>query len=228
MAVTAGLVSPDLLGHRAEAGMRCEGGDEDARAPTMRVLPINNRAVVWVETGTVLLGLANQRHQLVLVYGNTEARLGRQLAMPVLHRRQRFREEVGVLRIAALLDEEVRDRRGNLEAGRQRARSLRIVRREPRILIVEVVHQEAGGDDVTAGDIGLGFGQVANAKEVIVVGIGRQFGIESIITFAVESIVEPHFSFPQRTGKSQARQDLVELPSSLVLKRRYEIGGIEV
>src|ERR1700686_4965584 len=100
----------------------------------MRILPIDDRTVVGIVTGAVLLGLADLRTQLVLVYGYTEPRLGREFAIAVLHRRQWFRKEVGVLRIAALLDQEVWDRRSNLEARRQRAGSLRIVRRDRQVV----------------------------------------------------------------------------------------------
>ena len=109
-----------------------------------------------------------------------------------------------------------------------RVRELRILRRQAVVVIVEMVYQQAGGDDVTAGDIGLHFGQVADAQKVTVVGIGGEFGEDSVVVFAVESIVEPHLPFPQRAGKSQARQELVELPPSLVLKGRNEIGGEKV
>src|SRR5260370_30686674 len=97
-------------------------------------LPIDDGTVVGVVTGAVLLGFAHLRHQLILVDGDPEARLRGQFAMAILHWRQRFREEVGVLRIAALLDEEVRDGRGNLQACRERARSLRIVWRERQVV----------------------------------------------------------------------------------------------
>src|SRR5438045_3284624 len=50
--------------------------------------------------------------------------------MAILDRGQWFCEQVHMLRIAALLDEEVRYRRSNLQAGRQRARALWIMRRD--------------------------------------------------------------------------------------------------
>ena len=66
-------------------------------------LPIDDRTVVWIVTSAILLRLANLRHQLVFIYGYAEPRLLREFAMAVLHRRQWFREEVGVFRIAAFL-----------------------------------------------------------------------------------------------------------------------------
>ncbi len=78
---------------------------------------------------------------------------------------------------------------------------LRTQRREAVIVIVQMVHQEAARDDVAAGDVGLEFGQVADAQKMVIVGIGGEFGVNNIVVFALHSIVEPNFPFFQRTGK---------------------------
>ncbi len=93
-------------------------------------LPIDHRTVVGIEAGLVLLRFADLRTQLILIDGDSETRICRQITISVLHRRQRLCKQVGMLRIAAFLNQKVGDRRGNLKAGSQRARSLRIVRRD--------------------------------------------------------------------------------------------------
>ena len=42
--------------------------------------------------------------------------------------------------------------------------------------------------------------------------------IDNVVVFPLDSLVEPHLSFLKWAGKSHARQDLVEFPSSFVLQ----------
>jgi hypothetical protein len=74
-------------------------------------------------------------------------------------------------------------------------RKLRTLRREARILIVEMVHEEAGCNDVAAGDVGLELGQVADTQKVIIVCTRGKFGEDNIVVFSVDRIIEPHLPF---------------------------------
>ena len=94
-------------------------------------------------------------------------------------------------------------------------------------MVVKVIHQKTGGEDVAAGEIGLDFGEITEAQSVIVVGVNRQGGVDDVVVFAVESVIEPHFSFLDRAGESKARKELVEAPSMLVLQGWDEVGGGE-
>jgi len=94
-------------------------------------------------------------------------------------------------------------------------------------LIVKIVDQETGGENVAAGEVGLNFGEIAEAQSVIVVGVDWQFCEDDVVVFTVEGVIEPRLSFFDGAGKSEARQELVEAPSMLVLDRRNEVGGGE-
>jgi len=96
-------------------------------------------------------------------------------------------------------------------------RELRALRRQEGVLVVQVVHQKTGSEDVAAGEIGLNFGEVAETQDVVVVGVDGQFGIDVVVVFAVEGVVEPHLSFLDGAGEGEAREELVEAPSALVL-----------
>lgn len=101
------------------------------------------------------------------------------------------------------------------------------LRREIDVVIVEMIYQNAGSNDVAAGDIRLKFDQVADPEEVSIVGVGGKFGVDRVVVLAVESVVEPELSLLNRAGKREPRQELIELPSSFVLKRGNEIGRDE-
>ena len=100
------------------------------RAGGASALPIHYRVVVGVEPGSVQGGLTHLRLELLFVDGDSKARIGQQRAESFFDRRQRFCEKVFVVVIAPLLDEEVRNRRGNLVAGGQGTGPLRVVRSE--------------------------------------------------------------------------------------------------
>ena len=57
-------------------------------------------------------------------------------------------------------------------------RQLRTLGREEGVLIVKMVHQETGGEDVAAGEVGLQLGEIAEAQHVIVVGADGQRGVD--------------------------------------------------
>src|SRR5581483_1671083 len=65
------------------------------------------------------------------------------------------------------------------------------------------------------------------AENVIIVRSAGKFGIDLVVIFAVERIVEPDFSFLDRSGEGEARQELVESPSMPVDERGDEVGGIK-
>ena len=73
----------------------------------------------------------------------------------------------------------------------------------------------------------MNFGEVADAEGVVIVGADGEFGVDGVVVFAVEGVVEPHLSLLDRAGESEARQELVETQSMLVLHRGDEIGGKE-
>ncbi|SPE28489.1 hypothetical protein SBA2_40052 [Acidobacteriia bacterium SbA2] len=106
-------------------------------------------------------------------------------------------------------------------------RQLRALRREEGVLVVQVVHEKTGGEDVAGGEVGLNFGEVAEAEGVVVVLAGGEFGVDGVVIFAVEGVVEPHLSPLDGTGEGEARKELVETPSALVLYRRNKVGGRE-
>ena len=94
-------------------------------------------------------------------------------------------------------------------------------------MIVKIVHQETGGENVAAGEIGLNFGEITEAQSVVVVGMDGQFSVDDVVVFSVEAVVEPHLSFFDGAGEGEARQELVEAPSVLVLQRGDKIGSGE-
>ena len=49
-------------------------------------------------------------------------------------------------------------------------RELRALWRQEGVLIVEIVDQETGGQDVSVGEIGLELGEIAEAEDVVVIG----------------------------------------------------------
>ena len=106
-------------------------------------------------------------------------------------------------------------------------RQLRALRREECVLIVKMVHEKTGGEDVAAGEVGLQFGEIAEAQGVIVVGADGQCGVDDVVVFAVEGVVEPDLSLFDRTGEGEAGEELVEAPSVLVLDGGNEVGGEE-
>src|SRR3954454_22313600 len=95
-------------------------------APGGAPLPVDYRAVIRIEARLVRPGLADLGHQLVLVDGNSKAGLRRQSAVSVLDGWQGFGEQV-VFGVTPLLDEEVRDRCGQLKARRQGNRPVRVM-----------------------------------------------------------------------------------------------------
>src|SRR5436305_9242525 len=95
------------------------------------------------------------------------------------------------------------------------------------VLVVEVIDEEAGGENVAVGEIGLELGEIAEAKDVVVVGSAGQFGIDLVVVFAVEGIVEPDFPLCDGAGKGEARKKLIEAPSVAVDERGEEVGGGE-
>src|SRR5205823_1275221 len=106
-------------------------------------------------------------------------------------------------------------------------RLLRALGREEGVLIVQIVDQETGGENVAAGDVGLEFGQIADAERVIVIGTGGKLGIDSVVVFALETVVEPRLSLLNRPREGEARKELVEAPSMLVDEGRDEVAGPE-
>src|SRR3984957_9599858 len=108
-----------------------------------------------------------------------------------------------------------------------RIRYLRALRREEGVLVVQIVDQETGGENVAAGEVGLNVGEIAETQDVAVVGVDGKRGEDDVVVFAVEGVVKPYLSFFDRAGKGEARQELVEAPSMLVLNRRNEVGGGE-
>ena len=106
-------------------------------------------------------------------------------------------------------------------------RQLRTLRRQEGVLIVKVVGQKAAGENVAAGDVGLKLGEIAEAPDVIVVGIDGQCNVDEIVVLAVEGVVEPDLSLLDGAGESEARQELVEAPSMFVLQGGKKIGGGE-
>jgi hypothetical protein len=104
-----------LVDGRQAAGRRHPG----ARVRALTATSVDDRTVVGVVLRQIRPRLSNHRFQFVLVDGDPQPGIGRQLAMSVLDGRQRFRQEVGVLGVAALLDHEVGNRRGDLQARRK-------------------------------------------------------------------------------------------------------------
>src|SRR5438477_4470831 len=103
-------------------------------------------------------------------------------------------------------------------------RELRALRRQEGVLIVKVVRQKTGGENIAAGDIGLNFGEISKAPDVVVIGVDGKRGVDEVVVFAVEGVVEPCFPFFDGAGEGEAWQELVESPSVLVLHGGDEVG----
>src|SRR5271169_4217691 len=88
-----------------------------------------------------------------------------------------------------------------------------------------MVHEKAGGEDVTAGGVRLDFGEIAETQDVVVVGVDGQFGVDDVVVLTVEGVVEPRLSLLNRTGEGDPREKLVEAPSMLVLHGGNKVGG---
>src|SRR5579863_4566426 len=82
--------------------------------------------------------------------------------------------------------------------------------RKAGVLVVEVIKQEAGGKDIARGEVGLDFGQIAGAPEVVRVSIRWQLREDEIVVLAFERVEKPHFTSADRTGERDARRPLVE------------------
>ena len=106
-------------------------------------------------------------------------------------------------------------------------RQLRHLRREEGVLVMQMVQKKAGGENVAAGEIGLEFGEIADADGVIVVGADGECGEYGIGVVAFEGIVEPYLSLFDGAGESEAGKELVEAPSVLVLDGGNKVGGKE-
>ena len=88
---------------------------------------------------------------------------------------------------------------------------------------MQVIDQKTGGDDVTAGEVGLELGEIADAENVVVVVADRKLGVDSVVIFAVEGVVEPDSMLDDRAGEGKEWEKLVEAPSVLVLSGRDEV-----
>ena len=106
-------------------------------------------------------------------------------------------------------------------------RQLRHLRREEGELVMQMVQKKAGGENVAAGEVGLEFGEIADADGVIVVSADGECGENGIGVVAFEGIVEPYFSLFDGAGESEAGKELVEAPSVLVLDGGNKVGGKE-
>ena len=92
---------------------------------------------------------------------------------------------------------------------------------------MKAIEEKAGGQNIAAGDVGLQLGEIAEAEDVGVVLAGREIGEDEVVVLAVESVVEPDSSFLDGAGEGEARKELVETPSMLVLDGRDEVRGEE-
>ncbi len=108
-----------------------------------------------------------------------------------------------------------------------RIRQLRHLRGEEGVLVVQEIHQKTGSENVAAGEVGLEFGEIADAPGVIIVLADGERGINGIGVIAFEGVVEPDSSLFDGAGEGEAGKELVESPSVLILDGRNEVGGKE-
>ncbi len=106
-------------------------------------------------------------------------------------------------------------------------RQLRHLRREEGVLVMQMVQEKAGGENVAAGEVGLEFGEIADADRVIVVSADGECGVNGVVVIAFEGVIEPDSSLFDGTGESETGKELVEAPSVLVLDGRNKVGGKE-
>src|SRR5580704_7905693 len=60
---------------------------------------------------------------------------------------------------------------------------LRTERREEAVVVVNVVDEETAGENVAAGEVGLKFGEVAEAQDMVVVGADREADVDDVVVF---------------------------------------------
>ena len=84
-------------------------------------LPVNHRAVILINRQSVWPRLTYLRQQLVLINRDAQARLRQQRPIPVHQRGQGLSEKIGMLVIAAFLNQEVWNRRRQLQTRRSAA-----------------------------------------------------------------------------------------------------------
>src|SRR4029077_3903692 len=90
-----------------------------------------------------------------------------------------------------------------------------------------MVQEKTGSKNVPVAEVGLHFGKVSDSQDRIVVGSARQFCENEFVILTIECVVKPHLALAQRTGKHQARQELVEPPAVLVLERGEKVSAGE-
>ena len=105
--------------------------------------------------------------------------------------------------------------------------SLRVLGREPGMLIVKFIDVEAGSKDVAAGQVSLDLGEIAEASNDVFILVDGQLGDDLVLIGAIQGVEEPDLSFHDRTGQREAWVDLVECPSTFVLPGWNEVGGDE-
>ena len=93
------------------------------------------------------------------------------------------------------------------------------------MLIVGEVHVEAAGQDIARSQVGLNLEEIAEAPENVAVRAGRQLGNDDVVVFAIEGVVEPGPPLADGAGQDEARRELIESDSTLVLQRWEEVGG---
>src|SRR5215469_5487939 len=95
------------------------------------------------------------------------------------------------------------------------------------MLIVILIDEKTGADNVTGADVRLNFGNIAETPNLVGIFAGGESENDHVVIFAVDAVEEPNFAFLDGARKGEARIHFVERPAVLVLHRRDEIGGGE-
>src|SRR5579872_4843145 len=101
----------------------------------------------------------------------------------------------------------------------------RIEQGEAGVAVLEAIEQEAAGQDVGAGNVGLQLEQVAEAPERRLVGIGGQVANKVVVVFEVLGVIEPDFALLERAGNREAGCPLIQVDAANELEGGQEVGA---
>src|SRR3954462_6327167 len=102
---------------------------------------------------------------------------------------------------------------------------LRTLRGEERVLVVQVIYQKAGSQDIAAGYVGLQLGEITEAQSAITILADGQSGVDGVVILAIEGIVKPNSVLHDGTGQGEQGKKLIETPAVFILHGGEEVGS---
>src|SRR5512146_1264003 len=93
------------------------------------------------------------------------------------------------------------------------------------VAVLEAVEEEAAGQDVGAGDIGLQLNEVAEAPERRLVGSSGQVADKIVVVLEVLGLVEPGLASLQRAGNGETGGPLIQIDAANKFKRGQKVGA---